>query len=272
MKRRWVNVIAFVGAVAIAAVFAVPIVWIVVSSLKSPLEVTRIPPTLAFTPTTVNYHNLVFARGAGRAIMNSAVVSILTVLACGALGTLAGYGLARLRGVASRQLAFYFLSTRFAPPVAAVLPLFVLFRTAGLLDTKAALIIAYTAFNMPLVIWMMRQFFMELPPDLEEAALIDGASQATAFLKVSLPLVAPGLAATAVLVFIFSWNEFLYALILSGGTLRTLPVMSASFATDRLVLWGELSAAAVISFAPVAVFAVILQRYLLRGLTFGAIK
>jgi len=272
MRRAPAQIAAFGGACFFTLLFWIPLLWIILSSFKKPLDVTSYPPSLVFRPSFESYIALFTTDQAGAAFLTSLVASLSSMAASLILGTLAGYGLAKLSMQVGRQIGFYFLSTRFAPPVALALPLFLLLASIQLIGTIQALIVVYTLFNLPLVVWLMRQFFRDLPAELEDAALVDGCSDAGVFWHVALPLVAPGLVATGVLVFLFAWNEFFYALILGGGNITTLPVLASTFATDRLIHWGELSAICVVAGAPIAFFATLFQRYLLRGLTFGAIK
>jgi multiple sugar transport system permease protein len=158
-----------------------------------------------------------------------------------------------------------------APPVTVVLPLFLLFRSFNLIDTHAALISAYVAVNMPFAVWMLKGFFDEIPKELDEAALLDGCSRFHAFVRIVLPLTAPGLAATAIISFIFSWNEFLFAILLTNYHARTLPVAASAMMTDRMVLWGELCATAIVIYLPVVIFALVVRKYLIKGFTFGAV-
>jgi multiple sugar transport system permease protein len=273
---RWTRGFARTAELAAGFVFTllfwVPLLWVIVSSLKKPLDVTAYPPTLLFTPTLRSYRALFESYGAGAALMTSMITSASSMVGSLVLGTLAGYGLAKMQNRIGRQVGFFFLSTRFAPPIALALPLFLLLVRVHLVGTVQALVLVYILFNLPLVVWLMRQFFLDLPGEIEEAALIDGCTDAGAFCRIALPLVIPGMVATAVLAFLFAWNEFFYALILGGGNVVTLAVLSSTFATDRLIQWGELSATCVIAGAPIAVFAILFQRYLLRGLTFGVVK
>jgi multiple sugar transport system permease protein len=158
------------------------------------------------------------------------------------------------------------------PPITIIVPLYVLFMKLDLLDTRRGLVISYLTFTLPLATWMMTGFFEDVPVELEESAMVDGATRLGALFRVSLPIVAPGLAATAVLAFIYSWNEFLYAVILTGRESRTLPVTITSYMTNKAILWGRIAAAGSIVLIPVLVFAMITQRYLVRGLSGGAVK
>ena len=183
----------------------------------------------------------------------------------------AAYVLARYRFRGNADLGFWILSTRMTPPVAMLIPFFVLYVRTGLVDTYAGLIVAHLALNISVIVWLMRSFFEDLPPELEEAAFVDGASWFGAFRRVCLPVAAPGIAAVAILSFLFSWNEFLFALVLTEQ-IRTVPVGLYQFVGYQQIRWGELSAAAVLMLAPVLAFVFLFQKRLVRGLTLGAVK
>ncbi|MGH9674478.1 MAG: carbohydrate ABC transporter permease, partial [Bryobacteraceae bacterium] len=191
------------------------------------------------------------------------------------IGVPAAYGLARFEWPRDwgRGIAFWILSTRMLPPIVTIVPLFLMLREIKLVNSLLGLAIVYTAFNLPFVVWMMRGFFEEVPRELEEAAMLDGESRMGALLRVVLPVVRPGLAATAVFCLIVAWNEFLFALILSQTeAAMTLPVGIAARVTQYEIKWGAMSAAGVVAAIPVLVFASAAQRYLVRGLSLGAVK
>ena len=192
-----------------------------------------------------------------------------------ALGVPAAYGLERLRWPRdwSQKIGFWILSTRMLPPIVTIVPLFLMLRGAGLLNSRLGLIIVYTAFNLPFVVWMMQGFFREIPRELEEAAMMDGDSRMGALVRVVLPVAKPGLAATVVFCLIVAWNEFLFALILTQtAASTTLPVAIASRVTQYEIKWGAMSAAGVVAMIPVLIFAGLAQRYLVRGMSLGAVK
>jgi multiple sugar transport system permease protein len=253
-------------------VFLFPIAWVALSSLKKRIDLLAIPPKLFFIPTLANYQNMLIAKRFVGVFLNSIVISLVATFASLLLGTLAAYVFSRYRVRGSRNLLFWILSTRMFPPIAAVLPYFVLMSQLRLLDTYISLILLYTTFNLPLVIWMMKEFFDELPLDLEEAALVDGCSRFGSFWRISLPLVAPGMAATAVLTLIFSWNEFLIANILTGPNTRTVPVAVAGLVASHETDWGGVAAMGTLSLVPVMIFIFFVQKQLVRGLTLGAVK
>ena len=170
-------------------------------------------------------------------------------------------------------MAFWILSIRMTPAIAAVIPIFIMLRTVRLLDNQVGLILVYSVLlNLPFVVWMMRGFFEDLPVELEESAMVDGCSRLGAFARIALVLASPGLASTAILTFLFAWNEFVFALILTATSARTMPVAVQLFMRETGILWGQMTSAAVVMMVPVIILTFFIQRYLVRGLTFGAIK
>jgi multiple sugar transport system permease protein len=265
------------AVIVTAALMALaPVYWMVTISLKTEADQFALPPRwIGFRPTFEHYREAFFARSFGRYLLTSAVVSVSSTALAMTIGTLAAYGLARFRMPAKmdKRLSLWILSTRMFPPIVTVVPLFLMMRDLRLLDTIASLVIVYTAFNLPFVVWMMRGFFQELPRELEEAAMVDGDSRMGALGRVILPLVAPGLAATAVFCLIVSWNEFLFALVLAQtDASMTLPVGIAGRVTQYEIKWGVMSAAGTVAMVPILVFALAVQRYLARGLSLGAVK
>lgn len=265
-------------ALSIAAVIAavVPVYWMLTISLKTEVDQFASPPKwFAFTPTLAHYYDAFSTRSFGKYLITSAIVATLSTACAMVLGTLAAYGLSRfrLRGQLDRRLSLWILSTRMFPPIVTAVPLFLMMRDLRLINTITSLVIVYTALNLPFVVWMMRGFFKELPRELEEAAMVDGDSRLGALVRVILPLVTPGLAATAVFCLIVSWNEFLLALVLTQtDAAMTLPVGIAGRVTQYEIKWGVMSAAGVVAMVPILVFAMAVQRYLVRGLSLGAVK
>ena len=271
--RRIAVYLALVGA-AIAAL--APVYWLLTISLKPEVEQFASPPHwLSFSPTLAHYADAFVSRSFGRYLATSAVVAILSTVGSVTIGTLAAYGLSRFRMPLrlNRRLSLWILSTRMFPPIVSAVPLFLMMSGLGMLNTVAALVIVYTSFNLPFVVWMMRGFFEELPRELEEAAMVDGDSRLGALWRIVLPLVVPGLAATAVFCLIMSWNEFLLALVLTQtDAAMTLPVGIAGRVTQYEIKWGVMSAAGVVAMVPILIFAMSVQRYLVRGLSLGAVK
>ena len=261
--------------IAIVAALA-PVYWMITISLKSEVDQFAVPPRwFNFTPTLVHYKDAFLSRSFGQYLLTSAIVAVMSTVFALVLGTLAAYALARFRlpHKLDTRLALWILSTRMFPPIVTAVPLFLMLRDVHLLNTKASLIIVYTAFNLPFVVWMMRGFFIEVPREMEEAARVDGDSRVGALWRVVLPMVVPGLAATAVFCLIMSWNEFLFALVLTQtDAAMTLPVGIAGRVTQYEIKWGVMSAAGVVAMMPILIFAMAVQRYLVRGLSLGAVK
>ncbi len=270
-RGRWVY-----GCYAVIAVFLVwvlvPILQVALNSFKAEKDIFTTTPRLAFHPTLSNYHAVFGQLAFLHYLENSTIVAAGTTILSLVVGVPGAYALARLPLPGREWWARGILFTRMAPAVALVVPIFVIFDRLQLLGTYWALILADTTFNLPIVAWMMRSFFEDLPPELEEAAEVDGTSRFGAFWRVALPLVAPGLAASAVLCLLFSWNEFLFALVLSNSQTQTVPIGVAGFIGSVSIDWGGSSAAAVIAMIPVFILGLLAQRFLVRGLTFGAVK
>ncbi|MBB3038305.1 carbohydrate ABC transporter permease [Hoyosella altamirensis] len=251
--------------------FFFPVFWMVLTAFKQEADAYSDPPKLFFTPTLDQFRG-VFEAGAGIALMNSAFATIVSTILVLLLGVPAAFALS-LRPVKRTQDAlFFFMSTKMLPIVAAIIPLYVIVSNIGLLDNIWALVILYTAMNLPIAIWMMRSFFLEVPGELLEAASMDGASMWTSVREVILPLVSPGIAATALICVIFSWNEFFFAVNLTAIQAQTIPVYMVGFITGEGLFWAQLSAAATLAALPVILAGWLAQNKLVRGLSFGAIK
>ena len=260
---------------AIAFVFAVfPILWTLLTSLKPDADiVTQQIQYIPVRPTLQNYATLWAQAGFPTMFVNSTVVTVLTVLVCLFVGISGAYSLSRYRFRGRGQILLFYLVIRMFPAVLLLLPIFIALRVLGLYDTYAGLALAYTAFLSPVAIWMLKGFFDAIPPELEDAARIDGCTRAGAILRVVLPLARPGVAATAVLIAISSWNEFLFALMLTTSQgIRTWPVGLQLMVGEYQLPWGLLTAGGIISIAPILVFFALVQRALVRGLTLGAVK
>jgi len=252
-----------------------PLYMMFTTSIKTDQETFAWPPVWVFTPTFNSYYNALFLFG-GRSVDHYLLNSVFVTLASSALavflGAMAAYGLARFRFRGNRDIAFFILSTRFAPPVGFIVPIYLMVQRSGLLDNQLALVIIYTSMNLSFVTWVLRGFFLDIPIEIEEAALVDGYSRWQIFLRVALPLVRPGLAATAILSVIFSWNEFLFASIVAPGNAATLPVYLAGFSASMNIDWAEYMAVGTMAVLPIMIFTLVLQRHLVRGLTFGAVR
>lgn len=274
-RRRRLWTLARVILIVVAMfITLVPVYWMVNTSLKAQVEVFTTPPTFwPQNPTLDNYVNLFTRRHLGGYILNSIFIVGCAVLLSLVIGSLAGYSLARFGSRLQQNLDFWVLAPRMIPPVALVVPLFLILQQLGLINKKLGLILVYTAFNLPFVAWMMRSFFQEIPADLEEAAMVDGAGRLRSFWDIVLPLAAPGLAATAIFSLIITYNEFFFALILtSTPAAATLPVGTAALIGKTQTLYGEMAAAGLVAAVPLVIFALLVQRHLVRGLTMGAVK
>jgi multiple sugar transport system permease protein len=273
MRRRRLLALVATWLVVLAALafFLLPVIWIFLTSFKSQREVFHYPPV--FLPEQIDFRHYSAALGGtgGKALKDSLIVASANTFLSLLVGVPTAYSLSRFR-VGGQHLAFWILSIRMFPPVASAIPLFLLFRNWQLLDTYWALIIAYLTFNVPFVVWFVKGFFDDLPRDLEEAALVDGASRWKAFTGIALRLALPGVVTSALLAFVFSWNEFLLALFLTRSNVRTLPVALSNLVGGHEILWGQIGGLTVIAILPVIVLALVLQRYVVRGLTFGAVK
>ena len=251
--------------------FFFPVFWMVLTSFKQESDAATNPPTLFFTPTLDQY-SAVFEQGIGPAMLNSVFATGMSTILVLLLGVPAAFALS-LRPVRKTSDAlFFFMSTKMLPVVAAILPLYVIVSNLGLLDNIWALVVLYTSMNLPIAIWMMRSFFLEVPGELLEAASLDGASLWRSVREVILPLVSPGIAATALICVIFAWNEFFLAVNLTAVNAQTMPVYLVGFIAGEGQYWAVLSAAATMAALPVILCGWFAQNKLVRGLSFGAIK
>lgn len=266
------RLLLIVLVIAIWTFYLFPLVWLVMMSLKTQVDMFAVPPLFVFTPTLEHYRSTLGNADFLAAARNSFIVMMVSVVASLILGSLAGYSLARHRTRYSEPLAMGLIVGRMIPPIVFIVPLFLLFDRLELRNTYLGLILVYTAFNLPFAIWMLRSFFEEVPVDLELAAMIDGASRLRAFWTVTLPLAAAGFAATAVFVAIAAWSEFLFALVLTGPETGTLPGYLAAFVSDRAVDWGGVASTGVLVILPLVVLGMLVQRNLIQGLTMGAMK
>jgi multiple sugar transport system permease protein len=275
-KALTLRLLAYATIAVALIVTLFPVYWIASNSFKFDIDIFSVPPLWFPTnPTLKHYHAAFVERPFLQYGLNSLIVAVATTCVSVVLGTMAGYALARFRypGGSRYQISFWILSTRMMPPIVSIIPLYLFFNYFSMLNTKTALVIAYTAFNLPFATWMMKSYFQDLPVELEEAAMVDGDTRWGAFLHVALPLARPGLAATAIFCLIISWNEFLLALIITlTEQSQTLPIGIAGRVTQYNTYWGEISASGFTACIPIVIFAFIVQKHLVRGLSFGAIK
>lgn len=265
-----------VPAVVLTLVLAwtlIPLAWMVLGSFKDGTAVTASTPQVFFTPTTENYRNLFSgANDLTPYLWHSLVASVSSAVLALVLGALAGYGLSRTRSRYKGQVSFWIISTRMAPIAAVVLPLFLMFRVVGLLDSLPGLVLAYLTFNLPFAIWLMSAFFSEIPPSIEESAVVAGCSRWQAFLYVILPLSKAGLVTTGVLCLVFAWNDYAFATVFAGPDSQTLPIAASQLVTQTGIDWGQLAAIGTIVVLPMVVAGLAVRRWLVTGLTLGAVS
>jgi len=276
VSRDRLRGIAWAGTAVAAIAFAItPLLWMILTSVKTNREITQDTSLIPESLTTANYVSLFSGREFGAYLTNSIIVTSASVAIALILGTQAAYVLARfrLRAGMHRYVGFSLLMVRLLPPIVIIIPIFLVAQQLGLLNTQLSLIIVYAAFNVTIVVWMMESFFREIPVDLEEAAMVDGDTRFTAFRRIVLPLAAPGLVATGIFAVITTYNEFLFALVLtSTPSAETMPIGAATLIGRINVDWGAMSAAGVVGALPIVVFSLFVQKHLVRGLTMGAVK
>lgn len=253
----------------VIGVFMLPFLWMVLGSFKTTRDFLTYPPIFLFAPTLDNYRNVLADNAFGRYVVNSVVVALGATVIGLALGIPAAYALARWRRTA---LGVVLLAARMAPGIAFLIPLFVLFLELHLIGSFASLIASHLIFTLPLTVWMMVSFIEAVPVEIEQSALIDGCSVPGVLGRIVVPLTAPGIAATAILAFIASWNNFLFALVLSNERTKTLPVAVLGYIGYNSIEWGSMMAAASMITLPVLVLALCVQRYIVKGLVSGAVS
>lgn len=267
--RRFALTVIAAGA---AAMTLFPILWMVSISLKTQVDALAMPPKFLFSPHLDAYDAVLRRTGFLRGLGNSILVSGITLVVCMVIGLAAAYAIARFRFRGSHLVLFGMLVTRIFPPAALITPYYLNVSWLGLGDTLWPLIVAYVAMNLPLAVWMLKGYVEAIPEELEQCAMVDGATRFQAVTRVTLPLIAPGLAATGVFVFVGAWNEFLFALTLTSRNARTLPTIIAEFVGDTGVEWPQIMAASTIALIPVLVATFALQRHIASGMTAGAVK
>ncbi len=270
-RARLVATLRLVAAIAITVVFLFPVYWLFMISFKTADEIFAYPPV--WWPQSVQWSNyaVLFRDGDAATVWNSLVIALVSTVIAMSLGTLCAYSIARFR-TGGEHLANWIISQRMVPPIAVVFPIFLLYAWFGLVDTYAGVILLYTAFNLPYVIWMMRGYILDVPVALEEAALVDGYSRWQILWKVVLPMCRAGLFATAIFTFMFAWNEFLFALVLTRTSVTTYTVQITHYFGGQSNFWAKIAAMSVLGTMPIFVAVAFLQRYFVRGLSLGAVK
>jgi multiple sugar transport system permease protein len=266
--------IRILAGVLVSLVFLFPIYWMVLTSLKQQVDIFTNPPTFFFMPTLANYIEYIKRADVMRRMINTIIVAGGSGLLSIVVGTMAGYALARIRLRGAGTIGLLILLSRGVPPIALAVPMFLVARKLGLTDKHITLILAYSTFLIPYVMWLMRSFFLSLPKELEESAMIDGCSRYGAFFKIIVPISLPGLLSTLIFSMILAWEELLFALVLTNRNASTIPVAIAGIAGDTVngANWGALTAVGTITVVPVVIFALLVQKWLIKGLADGATK
>ena len=281
MARRVQRSLLYVAVCLILIWTLSPYVWLILSSVSYKIDLLTVP--LHWIPkriTLENYETLFFDKGTTTAnaslfilsLRNSAIIAVTTSFIAIVLGIFSAYALARVKFIGSNLYVVFMMAVQLLPPIAIVIPLYTLLRRFDLLDTRIGLILVYQSFILPLVVWLLRGYFASIPPELEDAARIDGCTRFGALLRIVLPLSSPGLVSVIVFAFIAAWNEYLYAFIYTNIDAKTLPVLIGEFSTKLGLEYLRIAAAGVLASIPPVVLALIFQRFLIRGLTSGAVK
>ncbi|HTO44524.1 MAG TPA: carbohydrate ABC transporter permease [Burkholderiales bacterium] len=270
-RQRLRLVLRLTAAVAITLFFLFPIYWLFMISFKTPDEIFSFPPK--WYPGQIQFGNyaVLFKDGDAATVGNSLVVAGASTLLAMFVGTICAYSLARFK-TGGEHLANWIISQRMVPPIAVVFPIFLLYVWLGWVDTYVGVVLLYTAFNLPYVIWMMRGYILDIPLALEESALVDGCTRWQVIWKVVFPMARAGLFATAIFTFVFAWNEFLFALVLTRTEVVTYTVQVTHYFGGQSNFWAKISAMSVLGTLPIFVVVAFMQRYLVRGISLGAVK
>lgn len=268
-KKVVLKVIFWVIVVCVLIVNLIPILWMLEASFKTIVDIMNPKKLFIFTPTVKNYIEVFTKYSFAKPIVSSLIVSIVSTAVACLLGLPAAYSIARYK---QNKLSLIILAVRIIPAITFLVPWYIIFSKLGLTGTYTAMIVANLLVSLPLIIWIVTPYFGSIPKELEEAAFIDGSSNCGSFLKIMVPLSAPGIFTAAILSFIYSWNNFLFALILSSSETKTLPMAIFNFISYTDVNWGGLMAASVVITGPVIIISIILQKYVVSGLTAGAVK
>jgi multiple sugar transport system permease protein len=263
------NAIFYIAVVAIALVVLFPFLWMLSSSFKTQLDIISWPPKILFTPTLQNYEKVFGEQDFLKYFLNSTIVGTAAVGLSLVLGLPAAYSIARFT---QRKLGMFILLARLMPGISFLMPWYIVFSRLGLMDSYTALILSHILIALPIVVWIMSSYFATIPREMEESAMVDGATRQYAFWKIILPLSGPGIITATTLSFIFSWNNFMFSQVLSMEKTKTLPIAVYNFLSYAEVDWGGVMAAAVAIMAPAIVLTMVFQKYVVKGLTMGAVK
>lgn len=272
MKKRINRIILMTILIIIVLIFLSPIIWSFMTSLKSNVSAWSMPPKFIFKPSLTNYISAFKDRGFTKVIINSIVIAISATLISLVLGAPLAYMFARSNFKINNILFIFVFIAYILPPIVLSIPLYVIGAKLGLLDQYIIIILTHVTFCLAFTVWMLRGFFEEIPKEIEESARVDGCSYFSTLIRIVFPIARSGIIATIIFCIILSWNDFMYALVLTGVRTRTLPVHIAQYLTPHGMFWGQMSAAGMLAILPVLVFSLFLQKYLVRGMTAGAIK
>ena len=274
MIGRKFRIAAIIGiSLVFLLAWVFPIVWSVMNSLKTEQDVLAYPPKFLFAPTLDAYRDVLFGSGSILPnLLSSFIISIGTTIVTMIMAVPAAYALARLRVPGKRFAGFYVLATQMLPPVGIIIPYFLILRNIGWMDTYQGIILIYLSFSLPFAIWLLVSYFEDIPFEMEEAAYIDGASRWKTLWRIIIPQVRGGIAVTVVFVFMIAWNEFLFAVVLSGNTVRPVTIAMFNFVSVEQTLWTKLAAVSVLAMLPVIVLGIVAQKHIVKGLTVGAVK
>jgi multiple sugar transport system permease protein len=250
----------------------VPVLWFILVSLQAPSRTLSQSPLANLQFSLQNYVSVFSRLRYFRYLANSVIISVIATAVTLFIGSLASYSFSRMRNKVTDNLSFWILSTRMLPPIAVIIPIYLLMSALSLLDTFLGMVIVYMTISIPYSVWMMKSFFDDIPRELDEAAMMDGCSKLRIIYKVVVPIAIPGIISTGIFNFILLWSEFLFALIITSIGTKTLPVAIAAFITDKGIEWSNMAAAGSVLLVPLAVMFYLIQRFLLRGLTFGVLK
>jgi multiple sugar transport system permease protein len=262
----------YLGVIAILVFFVSPMIWLVLTSFKNNRDAFAMPPVFWFTPTLDNYQNIFERSDFFKAFSNSLIISVTSTLLCVILGSISAYALTFFYIRKKSNILSFILSTRVAPPILMLLPIYFIAVKVGISDSYLLLIFIYMLMNLPFAILMLVTYFNDIPGEIREAATIDGCSEIKTFYKIILPIARGGIAATFILMMLLVWNEFFTALVLTGKQTQTLPVLITSFMTFQGTEWGPLTAAGSFIMLPMLIFGVLVQKHLVKGMTMGAMK
>jgi multiple sugar transport system permease protein len=280
LTRKVTSLLIWAATLVLTVISLFPVVWMILTSFKTKAESFQIPPAWLFSPSLDNYRT-VMSGGDSVAILprpltfyltNSLVVGVITTIISVSIGALASYSITRLTFPGRGALSVLIVGSRVLPPIATLMPIFLMFRNLGLIDTRLGLILIYSSLNAPFAAWMLRGFFASIPRELEEAAQVDGSTRLGVLFKIVVPLVLPGLAATSIFSFTLAWNDLPFALFLTSTEAVTLPVVATFTRTEVGTLWGPMAALGTVMIIPIWVFTLISQRWLVEGLTSGSVK